>query len=65
MTLTSRVTNENNLIVAWVDSDNVAWIEQPFNPADHEDWSSEEEAKDWADNWIVEFNNRPESTPLA
>ena len=65
MTLTSRVTNENNLIVAWVDSDSTAWIEQPFNPVLHEDWSSVEEAEAWADNWIDSFNNRPEPTPLA
>jgi len=65
MTLTSRVTISDNTIMAWIDLDNVPWIEQPFEPETHEAWTSESEAQSWADNWIEEFNNRPEPTPLA
>ena len=62
--LTSRTSIENEVIYAWVDKDEKAWIEQPFSPDTHKNWSSEAEAKAWADNWIEEFNNRPEPTPL-
>jgi len=65
--LESRVTIENGNIIAWIDRDETPWIEQPFYPSGNgpEEWDSEEAAKAWADNWIVEFNNRPEPTPLA
>jgi hypothetical protein len=64
--LTSRITIENDQITAWIDKDGVAWIEQPFFPSGNgpEEWSSEEAAQSWADNWIEEYNNRPEPTPL-
>jgi hypothetical protein len=63
--LTSRTSIENGIIFAWVDNEEKPWIEQPFNPNGHQPWASELDAKAWADNWIVEFNNRPEPTPLA
>ena len=67
MNLTYRITNENNQIIVWIDSDNVPWIEQPFFPSGNGpvDWDSEESAELWAENWITEYNNRPESTPLV
>ena len=65
MELTTRIEIENDVIVAYIDNDSTAWIEQPFNPATQEEWSSEEDAQAWADNWIVSFNNTPEPTPLT
>ena len=65
MELTTRIENVSGNIIAYVDNNSVAWIEQPFNPATQSDWSSVEEAETWADNWIIAFNNRPEPTPLA
>lgn len=62
--LESRVSVENENIVAWVDKDGVPWIEQPFSPQNNLPWVTEEDAKSWADAWIEEFNNRPEPTPL-
>jgi hypothetical protein len=63
--LTSRSTIEAGIIYGWIDNEEKPWIEQPFNPDTQEAWTSESQAKAWADNWIVEFNNRPEPTPLA
>ena len=65
MELTTRITNEDGVVTVWIDNDGLPSIEQPFNPLSHEDWSSEEEAQSWADAWIVEYNNKPEPTPLA
>lgn len=62
--LTSRVTVENDQIIAWIDKDGTAWIEQPFFPNTQNAWASEHDALTWADNWIEEFNNRPEPQPL-
>ena len=63
--LTSRSTTEAGIIYAWVDNEEKPWIEQPFDPNTQVPWTSESQAKAWADNWIAEFNNRPEPTPLA
>jgi hypothetical protein len=63
--LTSRTSVENSVIYAWVDNEGNPWIEQPFNPNTQDPWTSESQAKAWADNWIEEYNNRPEPTPLS
>lgn len=62
--LTSRVTIQNGSIYAWVDNDEKPWIEQPFNPNTQDLWESESQAKAWADQWILDYNNRPEPTPV-
>lgn len=49
-TFTTRVTNENGVIKAWVDQNGSICIEQPHAPGqpDGSMWSSEEEAQAWA-----------------
>lgn len=48
---TTRVTNENGVIKAWVDQDGQICIEQPWAPGSPagSTWASESEAKAWAD----------------
>lgn len=50
---TTRITNENGKITAWIDKDGFSCIEQPNHPNQlhtGQNWSSEEEATSWAND---------------
>jgi hypothetical protein len=56
---TYRIENEEGKIVVYLDINNNPFIHQPFNP-EHEgfvDWSSSQEAEEWAIEKIDTFNN--------
>jgi hypothetical protein len=52
---TVRVTNDENGINAWIDSDGKICIMQPSEPGKTEPWASEAEAKAWADTHAAEM----------
>lgn len=58
---TTRVTTDEDGIKAWIDLDGSICIVQPHHPGKTETWSSEAEAKVWADGHAAEleeaFNN--------
>jgi hypothetical protein len=52
---TVRITNDENGINAWIDQDGSICIMQPHEPGKHDLWTSEAEAKTWADKHAAEL----------
>lgn len=52
---TVRITNDENGINAWIDQDGAICIMQPHEPGKSEGWTSEAEAKKWADKHATEL----------
>jgi hypothetical protein len=54
---TIRITNENEVIKAWIDIDGDICIEQPHAPGKPEGsiWESEQEAQEWADKHVAKM----------
>lgn len=54
---TIRITNDNEIIKAWIDIDGDVCIEQPHAPGKPEGstWGSEQEAQDWADKHVAKM----------
>lgn len=55
MLYTTRVTNDENGIVAWVDLNGEKCIMQPHSPSNTENWKTEAEAQAWADKHAAEL----------
>ena len=54
-TYTTRLTNDENGIVAWIDLDGSKCIMQPHAPGETEGWKTEQEAQAWADKHAAEL----------
>lgn len=54
---TVRITKERGKVIAWIDKDGEICIKQPMRPGrgEKEGWTSEEEAKLWAENHAYEL----------
>ena len=52
---TVRVTNDADGINAWIDQDGEICIKQPSHPSSIEGWTTEVEAKAWADKHAAEL----------
>ena len=52
---TTRVTNDENGIIAWIDQDGAKCIMQPNAPGETDGWATEAEATAWADQHAAEL----------
>jgi hypothetical protein len=62
---TTRVTNEPEGITAWVDVDGAICIKQPNSPGLEGNWTTEADAKAWADKHAAELEEMHLSTIAA
>lgn len=62
---TVRITNDEDGIKAWIDSDGNICIMQPNRPGQTEPWASEAEARSWADAHAAELQAGYEASVAA
>ena len=57
---TSRITEEDNQIIAWIDRDGYQVISQPHHPSaiNGQPWTSKDEAQKWADQAVIELTDQ-------
>ena len=59
---TTRVTNEDGVIKAWIDQDGQKCIMQTHRPGEEEGWATEADAQAWADGYAVELQTQYEAS---